>query len=159
MAFQAMWVHGHSANIQLNGFGRGPGEDLPGTPWSAVVGLRVGGGAIYRCQDNSQYWFHFAIPTPVLHNGVRARLRRVMTTFTAEPGVTLQSIHLWDGPHQVFKKDGLGVGGVNTGVIDGVNLFALPDVEVGWGIGISALFNFADAANITLHGAGVDFEA
>jgi hypothetical protein len=41
MALQAMWVHGHSANIELNNFGRGPGEDIGGRQWTAVEGFRI----------------------------------------------------------------------------------------------------------------------
>lgn len=159
MALQAMWVHGHSATIELNNRGRGPGEDIGGRQWTAVEGLRVGWGVEYRCQDNSDYWFHFAIPTPVIDDGVRARLRRVMVLFTAGTGVTLSAVHVWDGPNRVFTQDGLAIGGANLSLIDGRNSFALPNREVLWGIGVSVLFHFADPGNVTLHTAGVDFES
>src|SRR5215211_4954228 len=107
MSLQAMWVHGNSADIELNTRGRGTGEDIGGRDWTAVEGLRFGWGVVYRCQDNSDYWFHFAIPTPVIDDGVRARLRQVMLLFTAGTGVTLSSVHVWDGPTRVFAKDGL----------------------------------------------------
>lgn len=159
MTMQAMWVHGNSASIQLNGFGRGPGEDINGLSWTAVEGLRLGWGVQYRCQDNSGYWFHFAIPTPVILNGVHAHLRRVMVLFTADPGVTLGSVHVWDGPSRVFAQDALAIGGANLGLIPGRNSFDIPDRSVNWGIGISMLFNFADPGSVTLHTAGVDLEA
>ena len=159
MALQAMWVHGHSATIELNNLGRGPGEDVGGRPWTAIEGLRVGWGVEYRCQDNSSYWFHFAVPTPVIDDGVRARLRRVMLLFTAGTGVTLSAVHVWDGPNRVFTQDGLAIGGTNVSLINGRNSFALPDREVLWGIGVSVLFHFADPGNVTLHTAGVDFES
>jgi hypothetical protein len=159
MALQAMWVHGHSATIELNTLGRGAGEDIGGRQWTAVEGLRVGWGVQYRCQDNSDYWFHFAIPTPVIDDGVRARLRRVLVLFTADTGVTLSSVHVWDGPTRVFTRDGLAIGGANVSLVDDRNSFALPDREVLWGIGISTLFHFADPGNVTLHTAGIDFES
>lgn len=159
MALQAMWVHGHSATIELSHLGRGSGEVVGGRQWTEIEGLRVGWGVVYRCQDNSSYWFHFAIPTPVLVDGIRTRLRRVMVLFTAEAGVTLSGVHVWDGPNEVFAQDGLAIGGANVGLIDGRNAFDLPDVEVFWGIGVSIQFHFADAGSVTLHTAGVDFEA
>jgi len=159
MALQAMWVHGNSATIELNNRDRGPGEDINGLVWTAVVGWRQGWGVSYRCQDNSDYWFHFAVPTPVINNGVRARLRRAMVLFRTNPGVTLSSMHVWDGAERVFNKDGLAIGGTNSSLIDGRNSFALPDREVLWGIGISVQFRFADPGNVVLHSAGVDFES
>ena len=159
MALQAMWVHGHSATIELNNLGRGSGEDIGGRQWTAIEGLRVGWGVQYRGQDNSDYWFHFAIPTPVIDDGVRATLRRAMVLFTADTGVTLSSLHLWDGPNRVFVRDGLAIGGANVSLVDGRNSFALPDRAVLWGVGISVLFHFADPGNVTLHTAGVDFES
>jgi hypothetical protein len=159
MALQAMWVHGHSATIELNRLGRGPVEDFDGLQWSSLLGLRVGWGVQYRCQDNSNYWFHFAIPTPVIVDGVRTRLRRVMVLFTAGPAVSLRSVHVWDGPNRVFTRDELAIGGANLSLVNDLNSFALPDLEVLWGIGISVNFNFADFDNVTLHTAGIDFES
>lgn len=81
-----------------------------------------------------------------------------MVLFTAGTGVTLSSVYVWDGPNRVFTQDGLAIGGSNVSLVEGKNSFALPDREVLWGIGVSALFHFADAGNVTFHSAGVDFE-
>ncbi len=159
MSLLAMWVHGHSATIELNGRGRGGGEDISSIQWSSIVGLRRGNGVEYRCQDDSDYWFHFAVPTPVIHHDVRARLRRVGVLFTCGTGVTLSSVHVWDGPNQVFTRNGLAIGGSNLSLVNEANSFALPDHAVSWGIGISMLFHFADPGSVTLHTAGIDFEA
>lgn len=159
MPLQAMWVHGHSATIELNGFGRGGGEDVGGVQWSSLLGVRHGWGVEYRCQDSSAYWFHFAIPTPAIDDGVRARLRRGGLLFTAGPAVALSAVHLWDGPTRVFTQDGLAIGGENLSLIAGRNWFDFPDREVLWGIGMSVQFQFADPGNVTLHTAGVDFES
>ena len=156
---QAMWVHGNNAQIELNHRGRGGGEDVGGIQWSAIEGKRIGGGVEYRCQDDSDYWFHFAIPTPVIDDGVRARLRRTGVLFRAGTGVTMSALHVWDGPTQVFVRDGLAIGGENLSIVEGRNWFPLPDREVLWGIGISVLFHFADPGNVTLVSAGVDFES
>lgn len=159
MAVQSMWVHGHSAVIELNGLPRGSTEDVLGRPGTALIGLRVGWGAVYRCQANSAYWFHFAIPTPSVDDGVRSHLRRVTVLFSAEPGVTLGSVHVWDGNNRVFVQDGLSVGGTRATPVNGQNSFALPDVAVQYGMGISVLFRFTSAANITFHAAGIQFES
>lgn len=158
MSLQAMWVHGHSANIELNTLGRGGGEDIGGVGWSALLGVRRGNGVEYRCQDNSDYWFHLAVPTPVIDHGKNVRLRRVMALFTCGTAVSLSSVHVWDGPNRVFTRDGLAIGGVNLALVDGSNSFALQDLGVSWGIGISLLFHFADPGSVTLHTAGIDFE-
>ena len=158
MARQAMWVHGNSATIRMNNRGRTEYENVDGIDWTSLEGLRRGWGVVYRCQDNSEYWFHFAIPSPVWRDEVRARLRRVMVLFTADTGVTLSSIFVWDGPNQVFRRDGLAIGGRNRTLIDGKNAFNTPAREVEWGIGVSVKFYFADPGNVILHAAGVDFD-
>lgn len=158
MALHAMWVHGHSATLELNRRGRGSGEDVNGVRWTSIEGLRVGWGVIYRGQDNSSYWMHFAIPTPVIHANTRARMVRAMLLYTTERGVTLNAVHVWDGPNRVFTRDGIAVGGTNTALQDDKTRFELPRNQVFWGMGISALFNFADPGNVTLHTAGIDFD-
>lgn len=55
MSLQAMWVHGNSADIELNKHGRGSGEEIDGRNWTSIEGLRRGWGVEYRCQDNSNY--------------------------------------------------------------------------------------------------------
>ena len=158
MARQAMWVHGHSANIEMNNRRRAEGEDFPGLAWTAVVGLRMGEGVKYRCQDNSDYWFHFAIPTPTIKDDVQPRPSEAMVLFTTSVGVTLSSLHVWDGPNQVFTRNGLAIGGANTSLVDGKNKFKLDVNKAIWGIGISVLFHFADFGEVTLHSAGVNFD-
>jgi hypothetical protein len=160
MALQAMWVHGHSATIQLGSLGRGAGEDVGGRDWTSIIGWRIPPGVEFKCQNNSHYWFHFAIPTPVIKDGVRSHLRRVMLLFRAGPETFLQSVHVWDGGERVFVQDDLSVNGHHDGALEpGVNSFALPDREVFWGIGISVLFFFNEPGTVVLVSAGVDFEA
>jgi len=157
VAVQEMWVHGHSATIEVHRVGRGPAEDINGVPWTSVIGLRLGWGVVYRGVDNC-YWFHFPVPTPAVTDGVRARLRRVMLLFAADAGVTLEAVHVWDGPDRAFTQDELAVVAENLTLVDGRNSFAIPGHGVRWGIGVSAMFRFEDAGNVTLHCAGVEFE-
>jgi hypothetical protein len=172
MALQAMWVHGHSANIELRGVPRqdpidNVGYDVinvgsnRGIKWSFLQGSRVGWGVEYSAAlIGASYWFHFSIPTPVIDDGVRSRFRRATVLFTADPGVTLTSFHVWDGPNRVAQHDGLTTGGSNVSLINERNSFALPDRDVFWGAGISVKFFFLAAGGIvTLHAAGIDFES
>lgn len=172
MGLYAQWVHGNTAQIELNSHGRGAREDVvPGSvntypfgrigaaiQWSAIEGLRTGSGSSFQCQAGSDYWFHFAIPTPVLVDSARARLGRVMVLFTAGPSVMLRSVHVWDGPTRVFARDGLTVGGAHLGLAEGVNSFPLPDQQVNWGLGVSVRFRFDSDGVVQLHAAGIDLQ-
>ncbi len=159
MALQAMWVHGHNAFIEFQPRGR-DSQDISGIPWTAPNGLRLGKGVVYRCQDHSSYWFHFAIPTPVIKDGNRAKFLRAFVLYLADPGVTLGSVHVWDGANRIFNRDGLAVGGDHSAapLENDINMFVLPKIEVFYGVGISVLFNFTDAASVTLYSAGIDFD-
>jgi hypothetical protein len=159
-----MWTHGNNALIEFQLIGR-DGQDIlvaGGTaiPWTAPNGLRRGWGVTYRCQPHSDYWFHFTIPTPVIKDGVRARLRRAFVLFGADPGATLSEIAVYDGKDVVIDLRGLAVGGDHSGLPleNDINAFNLPDREVLFGVGISVKFSFTDAGSVTLNSAGVDFE-
>lgn len=159
MAIFASWIHGHSATIEMNHFGRND-QEVAGIPWTQFFGLRVGHGVQYHCQDNSSYWFHFAIPTPVLVNDRRARIVQAMVLYSTDLPVTMQAIHVWDGARRIFQRDGLSVGGDHReDLTNDVTSFIIADrPEVLWGVGISVAFYFADAGQVTLHSAGVDFD-
>jgi hypothetical protein len=165
MALQSLWVHGNTATIELNRRGRGISENiigidvfLRGIEWTAQLG-QCWDGARYRCQENSDYWFHLPVPTLAIVNGTRARLRRATVLFTADSGVFLSALHVWDGPNRVFARDGLSSGGERLSPVDHWNSFALPDAEVFFGIGISVQFHFVPRAHIIVVAAGIDFEA
>ncbi|HEX8696896.1 MAG TPA: SDR family NAD(P)-dependent oxidoreductase [Longimicrobium sp.] len=132
---------------------RARGCDTAPVRWTSMIGLRLGWGVGYRGAHN-HYRVHFAIPTPAVEDGVRARLRRATVPFTADEGVTLEAVHVWDDPNQAFTQDGLSVGGENATLTDGRNSFEIPGHRVRWGIGVSAMFQFAGAGNVTLHAAG-----
>jgi hypothetical protein len=162
MARQAMWAHGHSATIQLNERGRTESENLYGIHWTSLEGLRKPWGVMYRCQDDSEYWFHLPIPSPVWRDGVRAHLDHTGVIFRADPGVTLRTIAVFDGGDQILIRDHLAIGGVNHTLIEGRNWFGAVGDErehgVLWGIGVSVKFHFADPGNVILQAAGVDVE-
>lgn len=157
MASKELWVHGHSANIEVHRVGRGVAEDVNGVPWTSVIGMRLGWGVVYRGVDN-HYWFQLAVPTPAVEDGARARLRRVMVLFSADEGVTMESVHLWDGPDQAFARDGLALTGEHVTLVDGETSFAASGHEVRYGLGVSVMFRFEGAGNVTLHAAGVELE-
>lgn len=158
MALQSLWIHGHSATIELNERGRGGAEDVNGIQWTAAFGLRTGWGVQYRCQNNSNYGFSFPVPTLALANGRRVRLRRATVLFTADRGVTLSLLEVWDDQNPVFARQGLAIGGTNRSQVDERNSFALPDIEVFSGLNIFVRFDFADPAVLTLHAAGLEVE-
>lgn len=45
----------------------------------------------------SSSWFHFAIPTPLLHAGATARLHAVRLTMRTYPDSEITRVHIWDG--------------------------------------------------------------
>jgi len=158
MALREMWVNGHAATIEVHRVGRGPDQDVNGVPWTSVIGLRLGWGVVYRCAAGSDHWFHFAVPTLAVDDGVRARLCRATVLFTAGEGATLQGLHVWDGPTRAFARDGLTIGGGNPTPIDGRNSFEIAGHHVRCGIGVSAHFHFAEDSDVTLHGAGIELD-
>lgn len=172
---QAMWVHGTAAiperTIKSEPFGtEGPLMDIPGFPGSGMLGLPRGSGKTFRGKGNSgneHDWFHFAIPTPVIHEGARANLKTVFLLFRADPQVLVEAIHVWDGgnrrifestmPHGVTGDHGgqLGLGDIQSNI----TAWALPNApEVMWGIDVGVLVRFNREGNITFCAAGADFD-
>jgi hypothetical protein len=172
MTLQAMWVHGNTIvperTIKAEPVGTdGPLTDIPGVPGSGMLGFRRGGGATFRGKDNHDNWFHFSIPTPVIHEGVRARLLKVFVLFNSDPTVSVTDVHVWDGIRErIFEREmPTGVTGRHDGA-DGLSDLAedftqwtLPDQpQIYWGVGISVRVFFADEGQITFTSAGADFE-
>jgi hypothetical protein len=165
-----LMVPGTSVLIQLNERGRGPGEDVPGFPWTGTVGLRLGQGTTYRCQDNSVYWFHLPItlPVPIDVSGGNPpiTLTAVFLLFTADAGVALDSIHVFSSNQQVWKtQDHLGFSGDRSRLVQNVTVFSNLSVQIPAADGaglllqsltVSGLFTFLNEANVTIIGGGCD---
>jgi hypothetical protein len=113
------------------------------------------------------YWFHFAIPTPVILNGNRASLQRVFVLWEARSGVQPAAVHVWDGPSRIAAlgitrpaADANGTTTTGTNLIDGVSRFNLPSPHsVQFSVGISVAVWFNNDGDITFFSAGADFDA
>lgn len=155
MARQAMWVPGYVAQVEIPGSTRL--RQVNGVPWSDLTGLRYGFGTVFRGVGGQGNWFHFAIPSPVITDDKRVRLDRVFVLFNAEAGARVESAHIWDGPNNVRRYDGLSVTGTHGSAIDGSNTWLGGGGAVLWGIGISLFVRFTNDANIHFTTAGADF--
>lgn len=164
---QAMWIHGNVAVPERTVENPGPLVDVPGVPWSRVVGFPQGPGKTFRGSDNANNWFHLPIPTPVIHEGSRARIKKVFLLFRSDPGVAVTAIHVWDGAQRRLFASSMpaGVSGRHDGTGGGADLqenitaWTIGGTpEVLWGIGLSVLVAFTDPGNITFCSAGADFD-
>lgn len=155
MAKQAMWVPGYVAQVEIPGNTRL--RLVNGVPWTDVTGLRVGSGAFFRGAANQSNWFHFAIPTPVITDDKRVRLDRVFVLYNTDASVCVDAAHIWDGPNQIRRYDGICHTGNHGGAIDGANNWAGGGGEVFWGIGVSILVRFTGEGNVHFTTAGGDF--
>src|SRR5262249_20066936 len=82
-------------------------------------------------------WFHVALPTPVILNGVRTKLHRVFLMFKSEVG-SIRDVHVYDGSGKVHEFGGLMSEGEHRTALDVLTTFNLPTpLTVAWGIGIS----------------------
>jgi hypothetical protein len=170
----ASWVHGHNlvleravftpGKAQVNAaFGRREWDgDLRDFGNSGAIAVsRLGWGARLVVFDYSsannrksgQVWCHYAVPTPVIVGGRRARLRQVLVRHTTPnpQQLAIIAVHVWDGDTRVFTRDGI--------VSPNPFVAPLPDREVLWGMGVSLLVNANNARNVMLdvHAVGIDF--
>jgi hypothetical protein len=117
-------------------------------------------------RDNQKgYWFHFSIPTPVIVFDVRSKLLRVFVLWDASDHVSVDVVHVYDGPSRIAvfgvnpaSGSHCGAGG-HADLVDGVTKFDLsPAPDVLWGIGVSVGVSFQQDGDITFCSAGADFE-
>ena len=157
MALEASWVPGYVAIPEIPGPSRL--RLVNNIPFTDVVGLRVGGRSIFRLGYGQDNWFHFALPTPVIDDGVRVRLERFFVLYAAQAGVQVISAHIWDGPNRKRDYAGFAYTGNHSAAIDAQNSWAGDGQHVFWGIGISIRVrnNGTADANIDFTSAGVDF--
>ena len=150
----ASWVHGNSVVAQEMG---GPPLNWNGHSWSDLNGYRNGFGNNYYLQGNHQNWFHVALPTPVIVEDKRATLDRVMVLFLFPEGVSLNSLHVWDGQDRILQLDGLNVTGNHSTGLDADNTFDVRHEGIQWGTSISMLVSAVVDAGIFFAAAGGDF--
>lgn len=181
------WVHDNLQQV------RGGTWDSGGTardvPWSDVNGLPRGWGTTFRGKrafaggfggtsttgpfnaanpfmySQKGYWFHFAIPTPVIVAGGRSQLLRVFVLRETSPRVQVWAVHVYDGINQIatvgLRDPNAQPSGRNglADLIEGVSMFTLPAPRsVFWSVSISVAVAFLDDGDVTFISAGADFE-
>lgn len=170
---KAIWTHGNAAQPQFVG---GISITSPGTtghqtaqvanqPWTDIVGLPQGPGKVFRGQGGTDNWFHFALPTPVLDAGKRARLEQAFVLFNSDPDVQVTAVMIFDGARAVDTSEmPAGVSGRHDGsagiadLQDNITRFRVESrPEIFWGVGISVRVRFSREGNITFVAAGADF--
>jgi hypothetical protein len=195
MTLHATWVHGITVRPEWVGdnLQKVHGDRWDGTagdvPWSDVNGLPRGWGVTFRGKHSlavgfggatttgpfdpgnpfqySQkgYWFHCAVPTPVVVSDRRSRLLRVFVLWEAGDGVAPVAVHVYDGLRRVAAlpvaagaRGLIGRGGLGD-LQDGVTRFNLgAPHEVLWSVGISVGVSFDREGEITFVSAGADFD-
>lgn len=190
-----MWVHGSTARPESIVSGRSITGVVRG--WGTVfTGQRVlvtgAGGSLttgpFHAEDpfhHSQkgYWFHFAVPTPVIIAGQRSRLQRVFVLWEAGPGVEVWAVHVYDGINRIAALPANRMTEISAGwvapsnlptgryvsmdaagarclehLVDGVSRFEIPEQPICWGVGISVAAAFRQDGTITFFSAGADFD-
>ena len=119
METEASWVPGYVAIPEIPGPLRL--RLVNNIPSTNVHGLRVGGRSVFRLGYGQDNWFHFAIPTPVIDDGVRVRLERFFVLYAAQAGVYVISAHIWDGPNRKRDYAGFAYTGNHSAAIDAQN--------------------------------------
>ncbi len=137
----AMWIHGHSMQIE--------------SPENINTVGRKGFSIIVNGKGGMSSWFHFAIPTPVIVNDNRLRVGSVLVRFKTTDA-TVKAIHVYDGENKIAFNDKLNLSSGQWHVerVDVPN-----NPEILWGLGISVLVAFGVEASraIEFSSAGCDF--
>jgi hypothetical protein len=156
----AMWMHGTAMEVER------PDGLIP----NGVV--RTGDGTHFYGHSGSANWFHIAIPSPVILDGIRPVLTQVCVFYRLGPGAsgTLTSVHLWDGPQRVREWNNLKLRGEHFTALDGANTWRVePAITIKYGLKIAVQVHYAvsieddgGAPNLSLDffvsAAGADFE-
>lgn len=105
------WAHANAVVAERPG--GGALQDVEGRPWTAIVGHRMGGVAVYEGTGTidsavrGTTWFHIPVPSvswlPTSQPGVagRAFLDSFCLLFRAER-CAVTAVHAWDGGHDRF---------------------------------------------------------
>ncbi len=115
----ASWIHGHTGHIELS---------------NLAVLKPMGFHMEVNPQPGMHNWLHYGIPTPVILNGRRLKIQRVMLDFaTASADAMVTAVHVWDADKRILTKDGISLSGNQPFVA-----FDIPGTPaVIYGIGIS----------------------
>ena len=142
---EASWIHGTSVQVEV--------------PESLEVVRRMGFFTRIIGKPNSTNWLHFAVPTPVIENGVRRVVGPCMLRFghgwSRTPSCV--TVHIYDGEQRIAAHDGVDLSGQQPLARFGVA--HAPQVLFGVGISVGVQFGGGSAAarTIDLMSAGCDF--
>ncbi len=143
---QAFWVHGTSVQMEREGY--------------FISKQRAGYAAMFK--THGKEWFHFAIPTPVIVNDKRTKLKRIFVLYETKGTAKITNIHIHDGVKTVkaFKK--ISFSGDHSKKIDKYNVWEIKPVQVKFGLGISVHVDFGPPTKlgvpeIRFTSAGADY--
>jgi len=145
---QANWIHGTAVQMEKEGY--------------FISKARTGFGSVFR--THGAQWFHFAIPTPVIVDSMRATLKKAFIFYKTEGTAKITALHLYDGAKKFAGFDGLGLSGDHSQSIDASNMWLPnPPHEMLFGLGLSILVDFGvptagSVPGIWFMTAGADFE-
>jgi hypothetical protein len=164
-----MWTHGHALSVESADhtlYGNLPNSlQLPNQTTARI--LCFGWGVeIYMGATNNdgigreeQFWIHYAVPTPSLLNDrpVKAQQLIIRGLGSANPGVTLWGIHVYDGPKKILDNNQF-VNAYPQGFVK--NFMPQPFPKIEFGIGVSLLVGGDRATwdhKLTIHSVGMEF--
>jgi hypothetical protein len=121
----ASWIHGNTMAIEY--------------PDRIAFQEHVGYHFEVEGNPGTSNWFHFSIPTPVIINDVRLRIKAAMLVFATDSvDAFVRDVHVYDGSKRIGVFDDVYLS-ENAGFVK----FDLPDrPQVFWGIGISVGVGF-----------------
>jgi Family of unknown function (DUF6623) len=152
MALHASWNHGNAVRVE--------------TPENFKSIKPMGWGTDLELIPGRQSWLHIPVPTPVIVDDVRVRVRTLFLLFNSDLAF-LHDVHIFDGPSRIQSFDLLGtVWGQHGSAIDTVNTFKLSTSHsVSWAMSISFRFEAAKVIEVprrptlSVVAAGADFSA
>jgi hypothetical protein len=140
----AMWIHGTSIQVEL--------------PENIASMRRYGFFTRLTGKQNTQNWFHFAIPTPVIVANNRLSVGRVMLRFrTMSANAIVRDVHIYDGSTRIAAHNGINLSGDHW-----FEIFGVPHChDILWGLGISIGVTFTGGTDqqrtMDFIAAGCDF--
>lgn len=150
MSKTAFWIHGTSVREERAG----------------VHLHRTDMGYYCRFMSHSPEWFHFAIPTPVLLEGKRAKVQKVFVLHETLNGAKITKVHVYDADTKIEIIENLSItGNFKDNIVTGKSGWKVdPNHEMQWGLGISVHVDFTpnavsdDIPEVRFFTAGADFE-
>lgn len=159
-----MWVHGSSVAIQDPGV----------IEWA----YRTGKATHIKGKPHSSVWLHFAIPTPVIIDGNRLRVGKVLLRFKTEGYHYIDhyqahnwanEVHVWDGDNKfaLWDKEKIkpsddfelpALMGISQ-VLHSLRLRIDGEIRLEWGLNgcLNVYFDSFEPRTMQLIGAGAGF--